>query len=156
MMSGSVVLVSEAGGEPYAVAITARHHVMTADEPESLGGSDSGMSPYELVMAALGSCTAMTLRMTASRNHWPVDNITVEVRHEKVPLADGKKTDRFERNIQVFGKLTEEQRARLIAASEKCPVSQTLQRPSIVKTQMLWAGPLRHAEPAPQRAGGRP
>jgi putative redox protein len=135
-MTGSVVVVSETGKGPYGVAITARHHVMAADEPQSLGGGDSGMSPYELLMAALGACTAMTLRMYANRNHWPVENISVEVEHEKVSLADGKRVDRFERNIRVVGTLTEQQRTLLMAVSEKCPVGQTLQLSSIVETHL--------------------
>jgi putative redox protein len=147
-MTGNVVVVSETGKGPYEVAITARHHVVAADEPQSLGGGDSGMSPYELLMAALGACTAMTLRMYANRNHWPVENISVEVRHEKVSLADGKRADRFERNIRVVGTLTEQQWTLLMAVSEKCPVGQTLQLSSIVETRLQSHGQPRNGEHA--------
>jgi len=136
-MSGNSVIVSEAGNGPYAEFVIAGRHIIAADEPQSVGGRDSGMSPYEFLMAGLGTCTAMTLRMYATRNRWPVDKITVKISHEKVTAADGtSKIDRFERTVQLNGKLTEEQRTRLMAVSERCPVSQTLQRPSIVVSQL--------------------
>jgi putative redox protein len=136
-MSGNTVIISESGNGPYAELVSAGRHVIRADEPQSLGGRDSGISPYEFLMAGLGTCTAMTLRAYAARNHWPVDKITVKISHEKVAAADGtNKIDRFERTIHLIGELTEEQRVRLIAVSEKCPVSQTLQRPSIVVSRL--------------------
>lgn len=136
-MSGNTVIVSETGNGPYAELVTAGRHVVEADEPESLGGRDSGISPYEFLMAGLGTCTAMTLRMYATRNRWSVDKITVEVTHEKVTAPDGNRIDRFERAVRVIGELTEEQRARLMEIAAKCPVSQTLQRPSLVVSRLL-------------------
>lgn len=135
-MSGNTVIISETGNGPYAELVTAGHHVVEADEPQSSGGDDSGISPYEFLMAGLGTCTAMTLRMYATRNRWPVDKITIEVTHEKVSAADGNRVDRFERAIRLTGELTEDQRARLMAIAEKCPVSQTLQRPSLVVSRL--------------------
>jgi putative redox protein len=135
-MSGNTVIVSETGNGPYAERVTVGAHVIDADEPLSLGGGDSGISPYEFLMSGLGACTAMTLRMYATRNHWPVDKIIVEVTHEKVASPDGKKIDRFDRVIHLTGALTEEQKARLMAISENCPVSQTLERPSLILSRL--------------------
>jgi putative redox protein len=94
------------------------------------------MSPYEFLMAGLGSCTAMTLRMYATRKRWPLDKVVVEVTHEKATTADGNRIDRFERAIRLAGELTEEQLERLMAVAEQCPVGQTLRRPSLVVSRL--------------------
>jgi putative redox protein len=136
-MAENLVIVSESGNGPYAEFVTAGHHVMGADEPESLGGRDTGPSPYEYLMAGLGACTAMTMRMYADRHDWPLKHITVETRHEKVLSADGaSKIDRFERVIHLAGELSDEQRTRLLEVAEKCPVSLTLRRPSLVESRL--------------------
>ena len=89
------VIVVDSGKGPYAQSITVRHHVMTADEREALGSHDTGPSPYEYLMAGLGACTAMTIRMYATRSDWPLEKISIEIRHEKIASADGKsKIDR--------------------------------------------------------------
>ncbi len=132
------VMVTESGNGPYAQFITAGRHVMGADEPERLGGHDSGASPYEYVLAGLGACTAMTLRMYADRHGWRLQKIAVELAHEKIAVADSpRKIDRFHRAIRLTGNLSEEQRARLLEIAEKCPVSQTLQRASIVVSHVV-------------------
>ena len=135
--SNSGVTVTESGAGRYAEFVTAGHHVMSADEPERLGGSDTGPSPYEYLLAALGTCTAMTLRMYATRKSWPLDKIVVELRHDKIemPTVVGR-LDRFERVIRLTGELTSEQASRLLEIAEKCPVSQTLQRRSIVLSRL--------------------
>src|SRR5487761_2238065 len=125
------VLVQESGAPPYGQLVFAGHHVAGADEPERVGGHDTGMSPYEYLLAALGACTSMTLRMYADRHKWPVEHIAVSRRHVQEPGPDGA-IDRFERRIALRGALTEEQRQRLLEIAEKCPVSRTLQRPSRV------------------------
>jgi putative redox protein len=131
------VVVSESGDGPYAQFVTAGHHTMTADEPERLGGRDVGASPYEYLMAGLGACTAMTLRTYANRHEWPIGRITVGLRHEKIAAPDGNgKIDRFEREIRIAGALTEEQQVRLLSIAQQCPVSQTLQRPSLVLSRI--------------------
>jgi len=130
------VTVIESGNGPYAQFVTTGHHVMGADEPESLGGRDTGPSPYEYLLAGLGACTAMTLRMYAQRHGWPLDKIAVELKHDRVTTEDGKKIDRFHRVIRLEGELDESQRARLLEIAEKCPVSRTLQRASVVDTRL--------------------
>ena len=138
-MSDRDVTVSESGNGPYGQFITSGHHIMGADEPEDLGGRDTGPDPYELLMSALGACTAMTLRMYASRHQWPVDHIEVRLHH--VQRAGGAEVrDRFERVVKIRGDVTDEQRARLIEIADRCPVSQTLQRSSEVTTLLAGEG----------------
>src|SRR6476619_4004410 len=101
------VLVLESGNGPYAQFVQVGHHVMGADEPESLGGNDTGPSPYEYVLAGLGACTAMTLRMYAARHRWPLEKITVELRHDVDRLAGSAEAiDRFRRTIRLDGSLS--------------------------------------------------
>jgi putative redox protein len=133
----NAVTVTESGLGPYAQFVTAGRHVMGADEPEQLGGRDTGASPYEYILAGLGACTAMTLRMYATRKNWPLEKVTVELRHEKIAAPAGTgKVDLFERVIRLSGPLSDEQKSRLLEIAEKCPVSQTLQRPSIVQSRL--------------------
>ena len=135
------VVVTESGAGPYAQFVTAGHHVMGADEPERLGGHDTGPSPYEYLLAGLGACTAMTMRMYAERHGWAVERISIEMRQEKIAAPDSVgKIDRFDRLIALKGNLTEEQRRRLLAIADMCPVSQTLRRPSIVTSRLDEAG----------------
>ncbi|HWP27057.1 MAG TPA: OsmC family protein [Xanthobacteraceae bacterium] len=133
----NTVMVVESGNGPYAQFVTAGRHVLGADEPEALGGRDTGPSPYEYILAGLGACTAMTLRMYANRQRWPLRRTSVRLRHDKIPTSDGKnKIDQFEREIHLEGDLTPEQRRRLLEIAEKCPVSQTLQRSSVIVSRL--------------------
>lgn len=134
------VVVRESGAGPYGQIVAAGHHLTGADEPERVGGHDTGMSPYEYLLAALGACTSMTLRMYAERHKWPVEHIAVSLRHVQEPGPDGP-IDRFERRIALRGALTEEQRQRLLAIAEKCPVSRTLRRASGVVSELVPAAP---------------
>ena len=127
----------ETGESGFAQLVTIGRHVLRADEPEQLGGKDIGPSPYELIMAALGTCTAMTIRGYANRHEWRIGTISVTTRHEKVASApSGARMDRFDREITVAGELSEEQRLRLTQVAEACPVSLTLRHPSIVTVKM--------------------
>ena len=130
------VVVRESGNAPYGQIVFAGRHVTGADEPERAGGHDTGMSPYEYLLAALGACTSMTIRMYADRHAWPVRQISVSLRHVAEPGPAGP-IDRFERRIALTGLLTTEQRQRLLEIAEKCPVSRTLQRPSHVVTELV-------------------
>jgi uncharacterized OsmC-like protein len=119
--------------EGFAQKITARRHQLTADEPIELGGADTGPSPYELLMAGLGACTSMTVRMYANRKEMPLEGVRVRLRHGKVHAIDCArcetkegKIDRIERVVEVLGPLTPEQRARLLEIADKCPVHRTL------------------------------
>jgi putative redox protein len=131
------IVVTENADTPYGQTVTIGPHELSSDEGESLGGRDTGPSPYEYVMAGLGACTAMTLRMYAERHGWLIEKTSVEVRHKVVVGSDGKSvTDRFERTIHVAGDLTPAQREQLVRIADRCPVSQTLQRSSSIVTSL--------------------
>jgi putative redox protein len=119
--------------QSYTTEIMAGQHSLTADEPESVGGLDLGPSPYDLLAASLGACTGMTLRMYANRKEWPLEEIIVHVKHQKIYDQDcqncddpAKKIDHMERVIEVKGDLSSEQRQRLSEIADKCPVHKTL------------------------------
>ena len=96
----SQVTVTESGSGRYSQRVAVGRHVLFADEPESSGGQDTDPSPYEYVLAGLGACTAITLRMYVERHNWALRRITVELQHEKIPAADGaSKIDHFHRTI---------------------------------------------------------
>src|SRR6201982_3063124 len=115
---GVVVRGSAAG---FAQEISAGQHRLKSDEPASAGGTDTGATPYDLLLAALGSCTSMTLGMYARRKGWPLEDVTVNLRHSKIHASDCAECetkegllDRIERDIHFAGKLTPEQRSRLL------------------------------------------
>lgn len=122
------VTVVESGNGPFGQFITAGRHVLGADEPEGLGGKDTGPDPYELVLAGLGACTAMTIRMYASRKNLPLERVEVRLRHLQRATAGKELRDRFERVITLVGDLSDEQRQSLLQIAERCPVSRTLQQ----------------------------
>lgn len=134
------VVVTESADKPYGQVVMIEHHAMRADEAKVLGGHDTGPSPYEYVMAGLGACTTMTLRMYADRHNWPLEKTSVEVRHKIVVVGDGRSSvDRFERIVRIEGDLTDQQRAHLLEIANRCPVSQTLQRSSVIVTSLAEA-----------------
>jgi putative redox protein len=138
-MTDQIVTVVESGNGRYGQFITAGHHVLGADEPQTVGGNDTGPDPFELVLAGLGACTVMTIRMYADRKQLPLDKIEVRLRRLQRITADKEPKDRFERAIVLEGDLTPEQRARLLEIAERCPVSQALKRGSDIVS--LLAGP---------------
>jgi len=128
-----VVVVTESQARPYGQRITVGRHELTADEPGAVGGADSGPSPYELLLAGLGACTAITVRMYADRKGWPLRHVAVRLRHERIHARDCAECetgtgqlDHIERKIQFDGDLTGEQRTRLLDMAGRCPVHRTL------------------------------
>jgi len=129
----------------YRTEVVANGHVIVVDEPESMGGTNEGPSPYDLVVAGLGACTAITLRMYADRKEWPLESITVELRHEKMHARDCKcgadesmgRIDVMERIIHVTGNLDDEQRGRLLEIANRCPVHRSLHEGKVVVTSRL-------------------
>lgn len=130
------VTVIESGNGPYAQYVTAGRHVLGADEPESLGGRDTGPDPFELVLAGLGACTAMTIRMYATRKSMALKRVEVRLRHLQRATAGQGLVDRFERAITLEGDLSAEQRHSLLEIAERCPVSRTLQQGSEIATRL--------------------
>jgi putative redox protein len=113
--------------------ITAGSHKFFSDEPEEVGGSNSGPDPYSLLLAALGACTAMTLQMYARRKEWPLEKVEVSLRHSRIHAEDCEdcdtksgKLERIERYISLAGPLSDEQKARLLEIAKRCPVHKTL------------------------------
>ena len=128
-----VVAVEETGTGKFTNTVKTASHTIHADEPPSVGGNDRGLSPYELLSAALGACTSMTLRMYADLKKLPLERVRVEVMHNKVHATDCAecetregKIDRFERVVTLDGALDESQRAKLLEIADKCPVHRTL------------------------------
>ncbi|MDW3225605.1 MAG: bifunctional alpha/beta hydrolase/OsmC family protein [Paracoccaceae bacterium] len=137
-----VLRISEADKAGYLTDITSSdgHHLL-ADEPQAYGGTNKGLSPYGFLSAGLGACTSMTIRMYARRKGWPLDHVSVDVSHNKVHAQDadttvGEKIDTWRRRISLTGKLSNEQRARLLEIADKCPVHRTLERSSTVITEL--------------------
>ncbi len=136
------VRVEEAGEGRFAQWVSVGRHRLRADEPESVGGDDSGPGPYDLLLAGLGACTSMTVRMYAERKKWPLARVTVDLKHDKVHAADcaecetrAGRLDRIERVLTLEGDLDDTQRARLLEIADKCPVHRTLHSPVTVVTK---------------------
>ena len=128
-------MVVRAGASGFRTEILARGHTLIADEPTALGGTDEGPTPYDYLAAALGACTAMTIRMYADRRGWPLEGVTVRLRHSRVHEKDCEDCetqtvgiDQLEREVELSGTLTAEQRAGLLRIADRCPVGQTLTR----------------------------
>lgn len=120
-------------GATYRTEVRSGTHTLLADEPESVGGSDAGPDPYKLLLAGLGACTGITLRMYADRKEWPLEEAVVRLTHRKMHANDCEdcestsgRIDRIERVIELSGDLSETQRARMMEIADKCPVHRTL------------------------------
>ncbi|MDH2385500.1 OsmC family protein [Bradyrhizobium sp. CER78] len=136
-MTTQLVTVRESGNGLHGQEITIGRHRLRADEPAETGGGDDRPSPYELIMAALGACTAIAIRAYAERHKMPLSRTTVELQHFILPsINDAGELDYFTRTIRLEGELTDEQKLRLLQISEKCPVSETLRRSATVDARL--------------------
>jgi putative redox protein len=136
-----VVVRSQAGLEQ---TIEIRGHQLTADEPIDAGGTDAGPNPYELLLSALGACTAMTVRVYAQRKGWPLESVEVALQHERIHAEDCANCDTREgfldqitKNISLYGPLDAEQRLRLVEIAERCPVQRTLEHEVHIQSRLL-------------------
>jgi len=137
---GTVVVASTGLGAFDQIMLDGRHAVR-ADEPASAGGADAGPNPYELLLMSLGSCTSMTVQLYAARKKWPLEQVVVRLRQERVQVedcADCEKPDamvhRIEKTIELIGALDEEQRKRLREIADHCPVHKTLTSKIVIET----------------------
>ncbi len=121
----SAVVVAENGKGRYQQEVRVGHHVLIADEPVEVGGTDAGPAPFDLLMAGLGACTSMTLRMYAERKNLPLTKVSVALQHEKAEV-DGIMRDCIQRTITLEGDLTAEQHQRMLEIANKCPVHRAL------------------------------
>ena len=131
-LADGVVRVAESGTGRLGEEISVRRHRLTADEPHPVG-DDTGPTPYELLLAALGACTSMTVRMYADRKQWPLERIVVNSRHFRIHAKDCADCetatgmmDRIDRDITLIGPLDDDQRAKLLDIADRCPVHRTL------------------------------
>ena len=139
---GPVSARTEAG-EGFLTEILARGHAILADEPVSVGGSDLGPTPYDLLAAALGACTTMTLQMYAKRKGWPLEEASVRLEHQKLHVKDQEEAcmgreprlDSLELEVRLEGPLDDEQRARLMEIADRCPVHRTLSAGVVIETR---------------------
>jgi putative redox protein len=135
MVHKTIAKVADAQGSPLAIAIEVSGHHIFGDEPAFKGGANLGPSPYDLLTASLGACTAITVRWYALQKAWPLEHVHVEVEHSKIRLAGSEDVvDQFVKTVTITGDLTPEQHAKLLDVAAKCPVQKTLTGHSRVET----------------------
>lgn len=138
------VIVAETGEGKFTATVSAGRHTLRADEPKSVGGLDTGPAPYDFLLAALGTCTTMTLRMYADRKQLPLEKVTVRLRHQKVHAKDCAecettvgRADLIDRTIEIVGdSLTDDQRSRLLEIADRCPVHRSLHDETVVRSKL--------------------
>ena len=137
-------VIVRGGSAGFAQEIEIGSHRLKGDEPLAFGGTDSGPSPYDFLLAALGTCTSMTISLYARRKGWPLENVTVSLHHSKIHATDCAecetkvgRIDRIEREIQLTGARTNEQRAKLMEIADKCPVHRTLTSEINIRTRAI-------------------
>lgn len=147
-MAPGQVVVAETHQGRLTQSIAVGRHRFVADEPEAVGGNDTGPGPYDLLLAALGACTSMTLRLYAERKSLPLDRVIVRLTHQKIYAKDCAdcetkegKLDRIDRVIELQGALDDAQRKRLLEIADMCPVHRTLESEILVASQLAEAAP---------------
>ncbi|WP_445168994.1 OsmC family protein [Mycolicibacterium sp. Dal123E01] len=138
-----LVTVAESGTGTYTQEITAGRHRLFADEPQPIG-DDEGPTPYDLLLAGLGACTSMTIRMYANKKGWPLERVEVRLRHTRIHAEDcaACETEKgmishIDRSITLIGDLDDDQRQRLMLMAERCPVHQTLTSEVDIATSLV-------------------
>lgn len=128
----------------YTHQVETRTHVIVADEPADVGGDDRGMTPYELLLASLGACTAITVRMYAGRKNWPLKGVRVDLELSRIHAKDCLDCDQdkgvidvIEKRLGLDGPLSDEQRKRLSEIAERCPVNRTLAAGAKVRLKLV-------------------
>ncbi|MBN1958220.1 MAG: alpha/beta fold hydrolase [Desulfuromonadales bacterium] len=136
-----VTVRTDSGG--FYTEIQAKGFALTADEPISYGGTERGPTPYDYLMAAIGACTGMTLQMYARKKKWPLTSAVVRLNHSKIHATDCQicetgtgKIDRFERELELHGALTDSQKERLTRIADRCPVHQTMHSEVMIETSL--------------------
>ena len=144
LQEGSVI-VSESPGFKFRQLMAAGSHPLVADEPETVGGDGSGPTPYDYLVAGLGACTSMTIRMYADYKSLPLEKVRVELQHDKIHATDCEscdsksgKIDRIRRKIFVSGKLSPEALQKIKVIADKCPVHRTLHGCVVVETELVY------------------
>jgi len=139
---GDVIVRST--GPRYTQEVLTAEHRLTADEPAAVGGDGLGPTPYDLLLASLGACKSMTLRMYAKRKGWALEGVEVRLRHSREHARDCETCEssdgvlsRIDVELEIRGDLDEEQRLRLAEISDRCPVHRTLMREADIRTQLL-------------------
>ena len=135
-----VIVRGDAAG--FAQQVEIGPYNLKGDEPVASGGTDTGPTPYDYLLAGLGTCTSMTISFYARRKGWPLENVTVSLHHSKIHATDCAecetkvgKIDRIEREIHLSGNLTAEQRTKLMEMADRCPLHQTLTSEINIKTR---------------------
>jgi putative redox protein len=136
--------VVEGGTASFLQRIRARNLTFSADEPLDKGGTNLGPTPYDLLLASLGACTSMTLKMYAGRKEWPLDAVKVTLRHDRIHAKDcedcEKETGRIDvidKKLELRGSLTDAQRERLLEISARCPVHRTLLNEIKIRSELI-------------------
>jgi putative redox protein len=135
-------VIVKSGEVRYAQTILVGYHSFHGDEPFDVGGQDAGPNPFELLLAALGTCTSITVRMYADRKGWPLEDVQVRLAYAMVQAEDcgasnGQLTDGIQEELIVVGDLSEAQRKRLAEIAARCPVHRTLTKPIQICTRLV-------------------
>jgi len=138
------VIVASTGHGGFEQALLDGRHSLVADEPVAAGGGDAGPGPYELLLMALGSCSSMTVHLYAARKQWPLEQVIVKLRHERVYIEDcadcadpKSRIDRIHKQVELIGALDAAQRARLVEIAGQCPVHRTLSSKIDIRTELV-------------------
>lgn len=136
-------VVTESDGFKFRQVMSVGPHGLIADEPVSVGGADSGPTPYGFLLAGLGACTSMTIRMYADRKGIALENVRVDLSHDKIHAedcenceTDSGKIDKITRTVYLTGSLSEEERQKLLEIADKCPVHRTLHSEVLIETEL--------------------